>query len=140
MTRSRAPRSKSDLIPPGTGDWGGAMRIHRQTVEHPFGTIRAWMRAPRFLTRGLKRVGTEMERPADIPYLRNSHNLLANVLKAVLSLVPTRVNAAETEIPARPVAVASTTTTSKHPGAVSDLHRDLAPRGLKRPPVLRSKP
>src|ERR1700730_12701648 len=35
---------------------------------------------------------------------------------------------------------ASTTTTSKHPGAASDLHRDLAPRGLKRPPVPRSKP
>ena len=38
------------------------------------------------------------------------------------------------------VAVASTTTTSKHLGAVSELHRDLTSRGLKRPPVRRSKP
>ena len=36
------------------------MRIRRQTVEHPFGTIKAWMGATHFLTRGLKRVGTEM--------------------------------------------------------------------------------
>ena len=37
-----------------------AMRIRRQTVEHPFGTIKAWMGASHFLTRGLKRVSTEM--------------------------------------------------------------------------------
>jgi transposase len=37
-----------------------AMRIRRQTVEHPFGTIKAWMSATHFLTRGLKRVSTEM--------------------------------------------------------------------------------
>jgi len=37
-----------------------AMRIRRQTVEHPFGTIKAWMGATHFLTRGLKRVSTEM--------------------------------------------------------------------------------
>ena len=37
-----------------------AMRIRRQTVEHPFGTIKAWMGATHFLTRGLKRVRTEM--------------------------------------------------------------------------------
>lgn len=37
-----------------------AMRIRRQTVEHPFGTIKHWMGARHFLTRTLDRVGTEM--------------------------------------------------------------------------------
>lgn len=37
-----------------------AMRIRRQTVEHPFGTIKAWMGATHFLTKTLDRVSTEM--------------------------------------------------------------------------------
>jgi transposase len=37
-----------------------AMRIRRQTVEHPFGTIKYWMGARHFLTRTLDRVSTEM--------------------------------------------------------------------------------
>jgi len=37
-----------------------AMRIRRCTVEHPYGTIKAWMGATHFLTRGLERVKTEM--------------------------------------------------------------------------------
>jgi hypothetical protein len=37
-----------------------AMGVRRQTVEHPFGTIKAWMGSPHFLTRTLKRVSTEM--------------------------------------------------------------------------------
>jgi transposase len=36
------------------------MRIRRQTAEHPFGTLKAWMGATHFLTRTLKRVRTEM--------------------------------------------------------------------------------
>lgn len=36
------------------------MRIRRQTVEHPFGTLKAWMGATHFLTRTLMRVRTEM--------------------------------------------------------------------------------
>ena len=36
------------------------MRLRRQTVEHPFGTIKAWMGATHFLTKTLKRVRTEM--------------------------------------------------------------------------------
>ena len=36
------------------------MRIRRQTVEHPFGTIKEWMGATHFLTRSLERVRTEM--------------------------------------------------------------------------------
>jgi transposase len=37
-----------------------AMRARRRTAEHPFGTLKAWMGATHFLTRTLKRVGTEM--------------------------------------------------------------------------------
>jgi hypothetical protein len=37
-----------------------SMRIRRQTVEHPFGTLKAWMGATHFLTRTLPRVSTEM--------------------------------------------------------------------------------
>jgi len=37
-----------------------SMRIRRQTVEHPFGTLKAWMGSTHFLTRTLKRVSTEM--------------------------------------------------------------------------------
>ena len=37
-----------------------AMALRRKTVEHPFGTIKAWMGATHFLTRTLKRVSTEM--------------------------------------------------------------------------------
>ena len=36
------------------------MQLRRQTVEHPFGTITAWIDATHFLTRGLKRVSTGM--------------------------------------------------------------------------------
>ena len=37
-----------------------AMRIRRATVEHPFGTLKAWMGSTHFLTRTLDRVSTEM--------------------------------------------------------------------------------
>ncbi|MCP4433194.1 MAG: IS1182 family transposase [Gammaproteobacteria bacterium] len=37
-----------------------SMLIRKQTVEHPFGTIKCWMGATRFLTRRLKNVSTEM--------------------------------------------------------------------------------
>jgi len=37
-----------------------AMTIRRQTVEHPFGTRKAWMGATHFLTRTLGKVKTEM--------------------------------------------------------------------------------
>ena len=53
-----------------------AMRIRRQTVEHPFGTIKAWMGATHFLTRGLKRVSTEM-----------SLQVLAYNLKRMISIL-----------------------------------------------------
>jgi hypothetical protein len=37
-----------------------ASRIRRQTAEHPFGTLKAWMGATHFLTKTLPRVSTEM--------------------------------------------------------------------------------
>jgi len=37
-----------------------AMRQRRETVEHPFGTIKAWMGATHFLMKRLKNVRTEM--------------------------------------------------------------------------------
>jgi len=53
-----------------------SMRIRRQTVEHPFGTIKHWMGSAHFLTRTLKRVSTEM-----------SFHLLAYNLKRVMKIL-----------------------------------------------------
>jgi hypothetical protein len=39
------------------------MRVRRQTVEHPFGTIKAWMGAPHFQMRRLPKVASEMALP-----------------------------------------------------------------------------
>jgi transposase len=52
------------------------MRIRCQTVEHPFGTLKAWMGATHFLTRTLERVSTEM-----------SLHVLAYNFKRVLNLL-----------------------------------------------------
>ena len=51
-------------------------RLQRQTVEHPLGTIKAWMGATHFLTRTLERVRTEM-----------SLHVLAYNLKRVLAIL-----------------------------------------------------
>ena len=37
-----------------------AMSMRSQTVEHPFGTLKAWMGSTHFLMRRLKNVRTEM--------------------------------------------------------------------------------
>ena len=37
-----------------------SMRIRRETVEHPFGTLKSWMGYTHFLTKTLDRVSTEM--------------------------------------------------------------------------------
>jgi hypothetical protein len=37
-----------------------ALSVRRQTVEHPFGTLKAWMGATHFLTRTLDKVRTEI--------------------------------------------------------------------------------
>lgn len=41
-------------------DASDAMTVRRRTVEHTFGTIKAWMGHTHFLTRGLERVKAEM--------------------------------------------------------------------------------
>jgi hypothetical protein len=52
------------------------MRQRRQTVEHPFGTIKAWMGSTHFLMKTLKRVSTEM-----------ALHVLAYNLKRVMSIL-----------------------------------------------------
>lgn len=52
------------------------MLIRKQTVEHPFGTIKAWMGATHFLTRQFKNVSTEM-----------SLHVLAYNLKRVINIL-----------------------------------------------------
>ena len=53
-----------------------AARERRQTVEHPFGTLKAWMGATHFLTRTLPKVRTEM-----------SLHVLAYNMKRMISLI-----------------------------------------------------
>ena len=52
------------------------MRIRRATVEHPFGTLKAWMGATHFRTRTLANVKTEM-----------SLHVLAYNLKRVIAIL-----------------------------------------------------
>jgi len=52
------------------------MQLRRSTVEHVFGTIKSWMGATHFLTRGLANVRTEA-----------SLQVLAYNLKRVISIV-----------------------------------------------------
>ncbi len=56
-----------------------AMQIRRATVEHPFGTLKAWMGSTHFLTRTLDHVSTEM-----------SLHVLAYNMKRVINLIGTR--------------------------------------------------
>jgi hypothetical protein len=53
-----------------------AMGIRRQTVEHPFGTLKAWMGATHFLTRTLDKIRTEM-----------SLHVLAYNIKRVIAII-----------------------------------------------------
>jgi transposase len=48
-----AMQTRLDLVP-------DSMRIRRQTVEHPYGTIKLWMGYSHFLTRTLPHFRTEM--------------------------------------------------------------------------------
>lgn len=54
----------------------GAMTLRRQTAEHPFGTIKAWMGATHFLTMTLPKVATEM-----------ALNVLAYNMKRVMAIL-----------------------------------------------------
>ena len=51
-------------------------RMRRETAEHPFGTIKAWVGANHFLTTSRGRVGTEM-----------SLHVLAYNLKRVINII-----------------------------------------------------
>jgi hypothetical protein len=53
-----------------------AMQIRRSTVEHPFGTLKAWMGYTHFLTKTRKKVSTEM-----------SLHVLAYNFKRVLNII-----------------------------------------------------
>jgi len=55
------------------------MRVRRSTVEHPFGTLKAWMGYSHFLTRTLPRVSTEM-----------SLHVLAYNMKRMMAIKGTR--------------------------------------------------
>ena len=55
------------------------MQLRRQTVEHPFGTIKTWMGYTHFLTKTLPKVRTEM-----------SLQVLAYNMKRVMNLLGTR--------------------------------------------------
>lgn len=54
----------------------GMIRVRRATVEHPFGTLKAWMGSGQFLTKTLKHVSTEM-----------SLHVLAYNMKRVINLM-----------------------------------------------------
>jgi transposase len=56
-----------------------AMKLRRQTVEHPFGTLKSWMGSTHFLTKRLPRVSTEM-----------SLHVLAYNLKRVMQIMGIR--------------------------------------------------
>jgi hypothetical protein len=51
-------------------------RVRRDTVEHPFGTLKRWMGAEPFLTKRLHNTGTEM-----------SLNVLAYNLNRVINIL-----------------------------------------------------
>ena len=53
-----------------------AMGIRRQTVEHPFGTLKLWMGSTHFLTKTLGKVRTEM-----------SLHVLAYNMKRVIAII-----------------------------------------------------
>ncbi|OAI00279.1 IS1182 family transposase [Methylomonas methanica] len=64
-----AMQTRLDLVP-------DSMSIRRQTVEHPFGTLKAWMGATHFLMKTLAHVRTEM-----------SLHVLAYNLKRVINTI-----------------------------------------------------
>jgi hypothetical protein len=61
-----------------------AMRVRRETVEHPFGTLKAWMGATHFLMTTLPKVRTEM-----------SLHVLAYNLKRAINIVGVKALIAE---------------------------------------------
>ncbi len=69
------PEHLVDAMRERLGGKGDPMTPRRSTVEHPFGTLKAWMRHTHFLTRRLKSFRTEM-----------ALNVLAYNIKKVVAL------------------------------------------------------
>lgn len=61
-----------------------ASRLRRQTVEHPFGTLKAWMGATHFLTKTLPRVRTEMSLQVLAYNLKRALNIFGTDLLVAL--------------------------------------------------------
>ena len=61
-----------------------ASRMRRQTVEHPFGTLKAWMGATHFLTKTLPRVRTEMSLQVLAYNLKRALNIFGTDLLVAL--------------------------------------------------------
>jgi transposase len=76
-----AMRDRLDLRP-------DLMRLRRDTVEHPFGTLKRWMGAEHFLTRGLHNTGTEMSLQVLAYNMKRVINMLGvkGLLKALYAL------------------------------------------------------
>jgi transposase len=66
------------------------MRIRRETVEHPFGTIKAWMGATHFLMTGHHNVRTEMSLHVLAYNLKRVMNILGteSLIEAIRALLP----------------------------------------------------
>jgi hypothetical protein len=62
------------------------MIIRRQTVEHPCGTLKAWMGSTHFLTKTLEKVKTEMS----LHVLAYSIKRMINVLGVKPLMQPSR--------------------------------------------------
>jgi transposase len=64
-----------------------SMRLRRQTVEHPFGTLKAWMGSTHFLTKTLKNVSTEMSLHVLAYNMKRAINLLgtATLMEAMMA-------------------------------------------------------
>jgi transposase len=63
------------------------MRVRRETVEHPFGTLKARMGATHFLTKTLPRVSTEMALQVLAYNLTRVLNILGS--RTLLAAIPT---------------------------------------------------
>ena len=61
------------------------MRIRRETAEHPFGTIKAWMGSQHFKMKTLKHVSTEMSLHVLAYNLKRAINLFGT--KGLLAMV-----------------------------------------------------
>ena len=63
----------------------GKMRLRRETVEHPFGTLKTWMGHTHFLTKTLPKVSTEMSLHVLSYNLKRAMNLMGagSLLEAI---------------------------------------------------------